>query len=166
MDGFGHVRAPVVVFHETSFVGLRHEGAVLFALHWLEASADRSIPLDLDWERYALLEEAGMLLTVAARSGGVLIGYVIYLIYPQLHYRGLVVADSDAFFLRPSDRRGATGIRLFQVAEALLRERGVHEVWGRVKLHVRPGRGRSDLGPLFSWLGYRPVETLYRKRIG
>jgi hypothetical protein len=51
------------------------------------------------------------------------------------------------------------------VAEDLLREKGVAEVHNRVKLHVKPGRGGRTLGVLFRFLGYRPVEISYRKRI-
>lgn len=155
-----------VFYHETNFTDLRDEGRLLFAEHWREASADTSVPLDLDWEVYRALEATRALMTVAVRSDGVLIGYSIYLIHSHLHYRGYMVADSDAFFVRESDRKGLIGIRLFQVSEALARARGVHEIRARVKKHVRPGRGRSDLGPVFERLGYRETEVVYRKRIG
>lgn len=155
-----------VLFYETPFTALRLEGAGLFAAHWLEASADRSVPLALDWDVYARLEQLDHEVCIAARLDGMLIGYAVYLWHDHLHYRGLRVAEADAFFIRPQDRLGFVGIKLFQVAEAALALRGVHEVWQRVKLHVRPGRGHSDLGPLFRYLGYRAVETTYRKRIG
>lgn len=159
-------RRGTVVFHETRFSWLRAEGSALFALHWLEASADRSIGLDVDWDRYAAAEEAGHELCISVRWGETLIGYAVYLIHDHLHYRGLRVAEADAFFLRPEDRSGFVGVRLFQIAERALAARGVHEVWQREKLHVRPGRGANRVGLIFSYLGYRPVETVWRKRIG
>jgi GNAT superfamily N-acetyltransferase len=154
-----------VLFHETTFSSLRFEGSALFAQHWLEASADRSVPLDVDWDRYAWLEEQKHEVCIAARMDGILVGYAVYLWWNHLHYSGLKVAEADAFFLREEDRNGWVGIKLFRFAEEALRQRGIEEVHQRVKLHVRPGRGRSDLGPLFEYLGYRPVETTYRKRI-
>lgn len=155
-----------VVFREETFSRLRAEGSPLFLAHWHEATADRSVPLDVDWALFEQIERADMEVCITARRSGVLIGYAVYLVHDHLHYRGLKVAEADVFFLNEDDRAGFVGIKLFQVAEALLQERGVNEVWQRVKLHVRPGRGRSDLGPLFTYLGYRPVETIYRKRIG
>lgn len=158
-------RGPVL-FHETTFSSLRVEGSALFAQHWAEANASADVPLDVDWEQFERIEAAGFEVCVAARLAAVLIGYAVYIWHPSTHYRGFTVAEADAFFLREEDRRGSVGIRLFRFAEDLLRARGVHQVHQRVKLHVRPGRGRSDLGPLFRFLGYDAIETLYRKRIG
>lgn len=164
MDGMTLPVVPVV-FHECPFSSLRWEGGALFAMHWLEASADTSIPLDVNWPAYEALEAAGLELCVAARQGGVLIGYAVYLLAPLMHYRQRIVADCDVFFMRESDRHGWAGVQLFREAERLLRARGVHDVYARVKLHVKPGRGRSDLSPLFRYLGYRPVEVIHRKRL-
>lgn len=154
-----------VVFHPCRFTALRHQGAALFALHWLEATADRSVPLAIDWDVFEQLEEQGREVCVAVYWGDVLVGYAVYLLHDHLHYRGLRVAEADVFFLRPEDRSGFVGVKLFQVAERLLKERGVAEVWQREKLHVRPGRGAHGVGSVFRYLGYRPVETIWRKRI-
>jgi GNAT superfamily N-acetyltransferase len=154
------------LFHTTKFSALRLEGSALFAMHWLEASADHSVPLAVDWGLFLTMEEYGAELCVAVRAPfGVLVGYAVYIIHHHLHYAGLKVAEADAFFLRHEDRHGWLGAKLFQFAEQELRKMGVHEVYQRVKKHVRPGRGRSDLGPLFKYLGYREVETIWRKRI-
>jgi GNAT superfamily N-acetyltransferase len=154
-----------VTFWQSTFSQLRAEGLPLFLLHWAEASADRSVPLAVDWECFKALERIDAELCIAVRRDGKLIGYAVYLIHTHLHYQGYRVAEADVFFLHEEDREGWIGIKLFQIAEELLRARGVDEVWQRAKLHVKPGRGRSDLGPLFRYLGYRPVETVYRKRL-
>lgn len=152
-----------VYFHETTFSSLRHEGSALFLLHWLEASADRSVLLDIDWLMFEADEAAGGEVCVAARSGGLLVGYAVYILGYNRHYRGRLVAQADAFFLRVEDRHGWVGVHLIREAERLLEERGVRDVLQRVKLHVQPGRGRSDLGPMFRYLGYQPIETIWRK---
>lgn len=158
--------SPVVTYQEERFTDLREEGAALFAQHWLEASADRSVPLDVDWQQYENMESIGAMLTVTARRGGELIGYAVYVVWPHLHYRGRLIADADSFFLDPADRRGFVGVLLFREAETMLRARGAHEVWARVKLHVRGGKRRThDLCGLFRWLGYSPVEIILRKRL-
>ncbi len=156
-----------VTFEPCTFTSLRLEGEAsgLFLAHWCEATADPSIPMNIDWEAYRRIEFAGLEVCVAARRGGRLIGYGVYVIYSNLHYRGWIMGDSDVFFIEPAERRGRVGIDLFRAIEDELRAKGVDEVIQRVKLHVRPGRGRSTLGPLFKFLGYRAVETTYRKRI-
>jgi L-amino acid N-acyltransferase YncA len=158
---------PLVTYERCAFTALRAEGEAsgLFLAHWCEATADTTIPLNVDWERFRAFETAGMEVCVAARRNGRLIGYAVYLVFPHLHYRGWIVADSDVFFLEPEDRKGWIGINLFRAVEAALRAKGVDEVYQRVKLHVKPGRGRGHLGTLFRFLGYRAVELTYRKKL-
>lgn len=153
-----------VSFHEERFSWLRYEAEHLFADHYREASADLSLPLQINWPIFSRLEEVDLEVCVVARINGFPIGYAVYVLVPHLHYDQRV-ADADVFFVDRRFRSGWIGVRLFQVAERLLRERGVNEIWSRVKLHVTAGQRRRDLGGLFRWLGYRPVETIYRKRL-
>lgn len=156
-----------VTYRVCPFTSLRAEGEAsgLFLAHWCEATADPTIPMNIDWEAYRRLEMAGLEICIAVRRDDRLIGYGVYLIYPHLHYRGWIMGDSDVFFVHPSERRGRVGLDLFRAVEEQLRLKGVDEMVQRVKLHVRPGRGRSTLGPLFERLGYRAVETVYRKKL-
>jgi GNAT superfamily N-acetyltransferase len=153
-----------VSFHEERFSWLRHEGEALFAQHYREASADLTVPLDPNWAQYEGLEQAGLEVCVVARRKGTPIGYANYAVSPNMHY-DYTVAECDVFFLEPEHRTGWLGVKLLSVAEALLKEKGVAEMHARVKLHVQPGRGGRDLGVLFRYLGYRPIEVNYRKRI-
>src|SRR5215472_12663552 len=136
-----------ITFREERFSWLRYEAGELFEGHYREASADLSVLLVFNWSLYEKLEQSGLEVCVVARKGATAVGYAVYFILPHLHYDQLV-AESDVFYLDPAERRGWVGARLFHNAERLLRERGVDEMIGRTKLHVRPGRGRSDLGPL------------------
>lgn len=151
-------------FNEERFCWLRYSGKPLFEQHYREASADLSVPLDPNWDLYEKLEQQGLETCVTVRKEGALVGYAVYLLSPHLHYDH-VVAEADVFFIDPAHRSGWLGVKLFQLTEDLLREKGVSEICSRVKLHVKPGRGGRDLGMLFEFLGYRPVETNYRKRI-
>lgn len=153
-----------LMFREERFSWLRYEANNLFVGHYLEASADLSVPLEVNWALYEHLEQANLEVCVVARRDSVAVGYAVYFIVPHLHYDQLV-AENDIFYLAPEERHGWVGLRLFRHAERLLRERGVDEMIGRVKQHVKPGRGRSDLGPMFEFMGYRPIETVYRKRL-
>jgi GNAT superfamily N-acetyltransferase len=151
-------------FHEERFNWLRHEGEQLFEQHYREASADLSVPLEVNWQVFERMEQAGLEACVTVRKAGELVGYAVYFLAPHMHYR-YTIADADVFFLDPAHRSGWLGVKLLRIAEDLLREKGVSEVWNRVKLHVKPGRGGRTLGVLFRSLGYRPVEVSYRKRI-
>lgn len=155
-----------ITYQEERFTDLREEGAHLFHAHWQEASPDLSVPLNVGWDHYRTMEDCGFMFTMTVRRGGVLVGYVVYIIWPHLHYQQMLIADTDSFFLDPSASHGWIGINLFRNAEAVLRERGVHQAWARVKMHVRRGRRRRrDLSSLFRWLGYVPVEMSFRKRL-
>lgn len=153
-----------VTFTEEPFSALRYEAGHLFEAHYEEASADLTVPLRVNWDVYQRLERAGLEVCVVVRRSGWVIGYAVYILAPHLHY-DTTVADADVFYLDPRFRSGWIGVRLFREADALLKTKGVDEVVNRVKLHVQPGRGGRDLGGIFRWLGYRPVETLWRKRI-
>jgi GNAT superfamily N-acetyltransferase len=153
-------------FHEERFSWLRGDTDAehLFLQHYAEASANLTTPLSINWTMFERLELAGIEVCVTVRRNGELVGYAVYFLAPHMHY-DLTIADADVFFLDPAHRSGWLGVRLLRISEELLREKGVGEVWNRVKLHVKPGRGGRDLGVLFRFLGYRPVETSYRKRI-
>jgi GNAT superfamily N-acetyltransferase len=156
-----------VAFFAAPITSIREEGRGLFLRHWLEASASRLRPLSISWETYEAREQDGCIESVIARDmdhDGELIGYAVYLLYQHIHY-ATSVADSDAFFLARHKRRGWVAVRMLRAAEALLKERGVIEIWQRFLTDVRPGRGRSDLKPLFRYLGYRPVELAMRRRV-
>jgi GNAT superfamily N-acetyltransferase len=157
-------RSRGVSFHEERFSWLQHEAGGLFHAHWAEASADLSQPLAVNWGLYERLEQANLEVCVVARHEAVPVGYAVYIVQPHLHY-DLVIADNDLFYLDPAYRYGWLGVKLFTLAEQLLRERGVNEVINRCKLHVKPGRGGRDVGGIFRLLGYRPIETLYRKKL-
>lgn len=152
-------------FHEERFSWLRFEAEPLFQQHYREASADLTVPLDPNWDVYEKLEQAGLEVCVVTRKNGTPIGYAVYITAPHLHYAHQL-ADADVFFIDPAHRSGWLGVKLFRVAEQLLVEHGVCEIHNRIKLHVKPGKGTRDLGVLFKFLGYRPVEIGYRKRIG
>jgi hypothetical protein len=81
---------------------IRHEAMPLLLRHWGEIALNQATtPLDPDWEAYRRLEDAGVLHVTTLRVDGELIGYVSFLVAPNLHYRTVVVATDDVFFLLP-----------------------------------------------------------------
>lgn len=139
---------------------VREEMQALLLAHWHEIALNKDVvPLDPNWGLYDTLEAAAVLHLTTARLDGALVGYAAYVIGPNLHYRSLIVAESDVFYISPAHRRGMTGARLIQAAERHLIAVGVNKIVHRVKLH-------KDVGALFERLGHVPIERVYAKLVG
>jgi hypothetical protein len=148
-----------VSFQEERLADVRDEALPLLRRHWDEIALDKdTIPLEPDWERYARLEELGVLKVITARLAGVLVGYASFFVLPNIHYKSLVVADGDIFWVAP-DHRDGTGYRLLKAAEAMLVASGVRKIVNKTKLG-------HDAGPVFERLGYRAIERVYAKTVG
>ena len=132
----------------------------LLARHWAEIALNQdTVPLAPDWERYHQMEFAGALhITTARDERGFIVGYAVFLVGENAHYKGLTVADGDIFYLHPSYRQGLAGLSMLRAAEDLLREVGVNMIVNKDKMH-------APLGIVFKRMGYEPIETVYAKMI-
>lgn len=124
--------------------------------HYDELCVTKDFPLMPDYEAYGRLYMAGMLKCITARSEEGLVGYVIFLVQPHLHYMTCKTAFEDIYFLKKEHRLGRTGIRLFQFAEEALRADGVNRIIFHTKVHL-------DNSRLFEYLGYKHTDKLYTK---
>lgn len=148
-----------LIFQIETLAAVKNEARPLLDLHWDEIALNKDIvPLDPDWEAYEKIETAGFYHVVTARHDSALVGYATFTIARNLHYRTLVVADSDIFFLLPRYRRGLAGIRLLSFAEKTLTERGVHKIVMRAKIH-------HDLDPVMRRMKFTPIERIYSKMV-
>ncbi len=144
--------------HET-FSAAIDEARPLLVEHWREIAIDQeTVPLEPDWHKYRVLEQAGLLDVTTARDCGRLVGYACYIVGANLHYKSLLVAEADIFFLKKEHRHGWAGFRLLQAAERNLAAAGIHRIVSRFKTS-------HDLGPVFRRLGYRPIEHVYVKTV-
>jgi GNAT superfamily N-acetyltransferase len=130
----------------------------LYPEHYEELSVTKSIPLEPNYEVYKNIEDAGILKVVTCRNDADLIGYILFIVTPHLHYKSCITAVEDIYFVRKDYRKGRTGIKLFQFAEKYLKEQGVHRVIFGTKVHL-------DNSKLFEYLGYTFFEKLYTKLI-
>lgn len=128
----------------------------LFPEHYEELCVTKEFPAEPDYEQYRLLGKAGMLRTITCRADGELIGYINFIIQPHLHYKSCKTAFEDLYFIKKEYRKGRVGIRLFQYAEKVLKERGVHRIIMHTKVHL-------DLSKLFEYLGYKHSDKLFTK---
>lgn len=86
------------------------------------------IPFNPDYDSYRALEKAGALEIYTARDDGALVGYAIFVVSSNLHYR-VVQAQNDLFYVKPSHR----GIMISQhllrdFAESELKALGVQVI--------------------------------------
>lgn len=130
--------------------------------HYEELALNKDkVPLSPQWNLYADHENSGRLVYVALRERGELIGYIISIVAPGLHYSTCLTAHMDILFVRP-DRRDqfARGVLLMiDTLEAELRRRGVQRWFMGTKLH-------KDIGAIFRRRKFEAVEMTYTKWIG
>lgn len=131
----------------------------LIKLHFDEVALHQElIALDPDYEVYESLEASGRLRSFTVRDDGVLVGYSIFILTWNLHYRSTRQADNDLIFLHPEHRKGFTGIDLIRYSEQQLLEYGVDKITWHVK-------SKNDFGPVLKWLGYGDEERIVAKMI-
>jgi L-amino acid N-acyltransferase YncA len=128
--------------------------------HYEELALDKDkVPLNVDWDRYMRLYEAGVLLFVSLRDEGKLVGYFIGFVMPHLHYVDCVTCAMDIYFVHPSVRGRFGGLRLLRQVERILRANGVHRWTMGSKNHAPSDR-------LFAAMGFKPIETYHSKWLG
>ena len=136
---------------------IRHEAMPLLLRHWEELALNKATtPLDPDWKAYQRLEDAGVLHVTTLRRGGDLIGYVSFLVAPNLHYQTVIVATDDVFFLAPEYRVGLLGRTLLKAAHMAVIRAGATKIVHRHKDHF-------DVGPVLRSLGFALIEHVYAK---
>ena len=124
--------------------------------HYDELCVTKDFPLLPDYEAYGRLVVNNMLRCITCRAEGNLIGYVLFIVQPHLHYMTCKTAFEDLYFVKKEFRRGRIGIKLFQYAEDVLKQEGVNRIIMHTKIHL-------DNSRLFEYLGYKHTDKLYTK---
>ena len=131
----------------------------ILPLHYEELSVTKEYDLEPDYEGYENMAKAGLLRTITVRADKELIGYIIFCVHGHLHYRSCMTAFEDIYFVKKEYRKGRVGIRLFQYAEQVLKERGVNRIIVSTKVHL-------DNSRLFEYLGYKWTDKTFSKMLG
>lgn len=142
-----------------SVVACKEEVQELLEQHWEEIALNKDvIKLNPDWDQYKAMERAHMLKAFGARDNGKLVGYFVVTITRSMHYKDHLFANNDVIYLHPDYRKGLAGAKLVKFAEKKLKEMGVSVLMVNTKLH-RP------FSRLLEFLKFKPVETVYSKRL-
>jgi GNAT superfamily N-acetyltransferase len=149
----------MIIYEDVSLFDFLDELKQIIPLHYDELCVIKEYDLEPDYEAYTKLAEAKMLRCITCRNDKELIGYVLFTITPHLHYKSCMTAYEDIYFVKKEYRKGRIGIRLFQYAEKVLKERGVKRIVFHTKVHL-------DNSKLFEYLGYKFTDKLYQKLLG
>ena len=136
------------------------EGVKHFPAHYDELSLDKGkFKLAPFWERYAELDNAGVVVVFTARVEGELVGYLCMMILPHLHYASAGnMAHTDMYFVAQEHRKGGLGARLFLFAQSELKKRGCVKMYTSCKVH-------QDHSAMFKALGFTLSDYFFTKAL-
>lgn len=149
----------MIEFKQEQLCDVWEESWGLLREHFLESSANHDIELNPDVERYNQMEQLGLIRCYTARENGVLVGYAMYIVNHNLHYKQSFQAVQDVIFISKPHRKGLTGYRLIKFADKMLEQDGVQVVYQHVKVY-------GDFGKVLERQGYKHVEKIFSKRLG
>lgn len=131
----------------------------LMQKHWEEIAHYKDIPLDPDLETYFKMEDAGILRVFTAREDdGKLVGYAVYFIKHNLHYKSSLQALQDIIYVDPS-KRGIFSPKFILWTEMQLASYGVQVVCQHIKVAT------PHTIEFFHKLGYSDIDLILGKRL-
>lgn len=147
-------------FQRESAKAVLSEITPLLEKHWDEIAHFRDIPLNPDYETYFKMDDAGLLRVFTARDEATkeLIGYAIFFIKHNLHYKDSLQALQDVLFVDPT-RRGSFSPRFVLWCDRQLKAEGVQVVFQHVKCAT------WNTIEFFQKLGYEKIDLILGKRL-
>lgn len=123
--------------------------------HYNEVSAHKKHGFDLkpDYTRYFNEENKGALVYITLRHQGLLVGYYIGFLQPDLHYLDCILCFQDIFFISLKARGQNAFPLLRDAVECEAKRRGAHRlVWGA------KFKKQSHIVKPLTEAGYEPFE--------
>jgi len=149
----------MIIYEDVDGLKFIDELEKIFPEHYEELCVTKEYALDPDYDAYRRTSEAELLRCITCRNDAELIGYIVFLITPNLHYRTCKTAVEDIYYVKKEYRKGRIGIKLFQYAEAALQRIGVNRIVLHTKVHL-------DNSRLFEYLGYKHTDKVFNKMLG
>jgi GNAT superfamily N-acetyltransferase len=130
----------------------------LLEKHWKEIAHYKDIELNPDYSLYLKMQEMGMIHAYGARldDNNKLIGYAVYVVRPNLHYRQCLQATEDIIFFDP-DHRGH-GMKFIMWCDEQLKKIGVMMVTHHIKFSF-------DWSKALMRMGYEKTDMQLCKRL-
>ena len=148
-----------ITYQKEKLSVIEEELKPLLLEHYKEIAAYQDkIALAPDWSRYYTLEDSGILKIATVRDGGVLVGYYIAMVVPNLHYSEDLYAVNDIVLIKPEYRNAKGGVGLFTFMEGWMRELGVSVMTMHMKTSL-------PFDKLCEGMGWDYMERSYTKCI-
>lgn len=128
----------------------------LLQMHYEEIAHFKDIKLNPDFSKYQALANAGTLRVFTARKDGELVGYAVFFIVPNIHYRDSVQANQDILFINKKHR--GFGRQFIKWCDEQLKSQGVEVVYHHIK-------AAHNFGALLEAMGYELVDLIFAKRL-
>lgn len=134
----------------------------LWAEHYSEIAVRKDqMAMKPDVDAYRALDANGALSILVGRGpAGRMVGYVLAVVRPHLHYADVLCGFEDAYFLTKDERRGRTGILMLQAWEAEMKRRGCKMIVAMTKTEPR-----LDMSKIFTRLGFGCTDFVMSKWI-
>ena len=123
--------------------------------HYLEIAHYQDIELNPDWDFYL---SAPQVRVYTVRKDRELIGYGVFFLGPNRHYKQSIQAAQDILFVHPAYRFGRIGYRLIAFCDEQAKAEGAQAIYHHVK-------AAHDFGPLLRRQGYEMVDVIYARRL-
>tara|TARA_Y100000592_G_C5301542_1_gene235744 strand:- start:68 stop:520 length:453 start_codon:yes stop_codon:yes gene_type:complete len=146
-----------MIFALESLANVKEDIKPLIEKHWeLVALNQGVIKLNPDWEKYAQMDQSGLLRIFTARKNHELVGYCVLVVSQSLHYKDHIFANNDVVFVLPEYREGMTGYKLIKYAEDYCRENNVSLLNINTKVHL-------PFDSLMLGMNFELIERIYSK---
>lgn len=139
-----------------SFKDIWNEIEPIIKDHWEEIAHYKDIPLNVDKNQYFELDGSEYMKTFTAREDGVLVGYNIFFIRHNMHYKNSLQAINDVIYIK-KEKRGF-GKYFIKWCDDELRNIGIQLVGYHIKFS-------HDWSKVLDKMGYDKPEFTMIKRL-
>jgi hypothetical protein len=144
------------IFQKEKLKDIYEEMYPILMKHWEEISHYLDIPLEPDKLRYLKQEEDGICHVWTARDESKLIGYAVFMIGQNPHYKSSKQAYQDILYISKENR--GFGKSFISWCDDRLREMGVQVVRHHIKFS-------HDWSPVLERMGYTKEDIILSKRL-
>jgi GNAT superfamily N-acetyltransferase len=128
-------------------------------VHRQELQSYKDMRLNPDWDSYKKIHELDKSRWIIARDEkDEIIGYALFIIMPNPHYKDFMYATEDVFYVVKGKRGLQIGAHLIRLSEEILKSMGVDVI-------VHHAKFTNEFAPFLERLGYKKTETMLAKRL-
>ena len=131
----------------------------ILEVHRVELQSYSDMNLTPDWDAYQRMESWDKLVWLVARENGMIVGYAVFVLGYNLHYKDYLFAVEDVFYVVNDKRGNNIAYNLVKKSEKILKEMGVDVITHHAKFI-------NKFAPFLERLGYNKTEIMLSKRIG